>query len=176
MRQHHTHSRAPLIRRAVLVMRRVERLDPTVRGLLWMSLSGLLFVVLNALLRTMSLQLHPMQAQFLRYLAAVLVMLPLVARAGVRAYWPQRLGGQFTRGAMHAAGLVLWFTALPHIPLADTTAIGFTGPIFIMLGAYLFFRERPCGGSAGLRPWSVFPACWWSWARRCQAIPGPTTC
>lgn len=130
-----------MVRRAVLAMRRVERLDPTVRGLLWMSLSGLLFVVLNTLLRTMSLQLHPMQAQFLRYLAAVLVMLPLVARAGVTAYWPQRLGGQFSRGAMHAAALVLWFTALPHIPLADTTAIGFTGPIFIMLGAYLFFRE-----------------------------------
>ncbi len=122
-------------------MRRVERLNPTVRGLLWMSLSGLLFVILNALLRTMSLQLHPMQAQFLRYLAAVLVMLPLVARAGIAQYWPQRMGGQFSRGAMHAVGLVLWFSALPHIPLADTTAIGFTGPIFIMLGAYLFFRE-----------------------------------
>ena len=122
-------------------MRRVERLDATVRGLLWMSLSGLLFVVLNALLRYMSLQLPPMQAQFLRYLAAVLVMLPLVVRAGASAYWPQRMGGQFSRGAVHALALMLWFSALPHIPLADTTAIGFTGPIFIMLGAYLFFRE-----------------------------------
>lgn len=122
-------------------MRRVERLPPTVRGLMWVSLSGFLFVMLNTLLRTLSLQLHPMQAQFLRYLAAVLVMLPLIARSGVAAYWPSRVGGQFARGAVHAAGLVLWFTALPHIPLADTTAIGFTGPIFIMLGAYLFFRE-----------------------------------
>ncbi len=122
-------------------MRRVERLDPTVRGLLWVSLSGLVFVILNALLRTMSQQLHPLQAQFLRYLAAVVVMLPLVARAGTAAYWPQRLGGQFSRGAVHTVGLVLWFSALPHIPLADTTAIGFTGPIFIMVGAYLFFRE-----------------------------------
>jgi drug/metabolite transporter (DMT)-like permease len=122
-------------------MRRVERLPPTVRGLMWVSLSGLLFVILNTLLRTLSLQLHPMQAQFLRYLAAVFVMLPLIARAGVAAYWPSRVGGQFARGGVHAVGLVLWFTALPHIPLADTTAIGFTGPIFIMLGAYLFFRE-----------------------------------
>jgi drug/metabolite transporter (DMT)-like permease len=36
---------------------------------------------------------------------------------------------------------VLWFLALPHIPLADTTAIGFTGPLFIMMGAWLFLRE-----------------------------------
>jgi drug/metabolite transporter (DMT)-like permease len=139
--RHQTRLRHPRLRAGVLVMRRVERLPPTVRGLMWVSLSGFLFVMLNTLLRTLSLQLHPMQAQFLRYLAAVLVMLPLIARSGVAAYWPSRVGGQFARGAVHAAGLVLWFTALPHIPLADTTAIGFTGPIFIMLGAYLFFRE-----------------------------------
>ena len=42
---------------------------------------------------------------------------------------------------MHTLGLMLWFTALPHIPLADTTAIGFTGPLFIMIGAFWFLRE-----------------------------------
>jgi drug/metabolite transporter (DMT)-like permease len=30
---------------------------------------------------------------------------------------------------------------VPHIALADTTAIGFTGPIFIMLGAALVLKE-----------------------------------
>lgn len=68
-------------------------------------------------------------------------MLPLIARAGLAAYIPMRIGGQFTRGAVHTIGLMLWFAALAKIPLADTTAIGFTQPIFIMLGAYLFFRE-----------------------------------
>lgn len=62
------------------------------------------------------------------------------------------MGGQFARGAIHAFGLVLRFMAArPYIPLADTTAIGFTGPIFIMLGAYLFFRET-MHGSAGWPP------------------------
>jgi drug/metabolite transporter (DMT)-like permease len=49
--------------------------------------------------------------------------------------------GQFWRGAVHTLGLILWFTALPRIPLADMTAIGFTGPIFIMLGAAWFLGE-----------------------------------
>ena len=31
---------------------------------------------------------------------------------------------------------------LPHIGLADMTALGFTGPIFIMLGAAWFLKER----------------------------------
>jgi drug/metabolite transporter (DMT)-like permease len=43
---------------------------------------------------------------------------------------------------MHTLGLMFWFTALPHLGLADTTAIGFTGPIFIMLGAAWFLGEK----------------------------------
>jgi drug/metabolite transporter (DMT)-like permease len=42
---------------------------------------------------------------------------------------------------VHTVGLCMWFIAIPHITLADTTAIGFTGPIFIMLGAVLVFKE-----------------------------------
>jgi drug/metabolite transporter (DMT)-like permease len=120
---------------------RTAHLSPTVRGLLWACASGALFCVLNATLRGLTQQLPPMQTQFLRYLFGVLVMLPLVWRAGLASYRPNNLQGQFTRGAVHTVGLVLWFVALPHIPLADTTAIGFTGPLFIMVGAALFLRE-----------------------------------
>jgi drug/metabolite transporter (DMT)-like permease len=120
---------------------RTAHLSPTVRGLMWAAGSGALFCVLNATMRGLAQQLHPMQTQFLRYLFGVLVMLPLVWRAGWLAYRPKNLGGQFTRGAVHTLGLVLWFIALTRIPLADTTAIGFTGPLFIMIGAWLFLKE-----------------------------------
>ena len=134
-------TRTPLQRRVALTRHRARRLDPTVKGLLWIMLAGVIFVLLNTLVRTLTLQLHPLQAQFLRYGGAVLVMLPLVARAGLAAYMPKRIGGQFARGAMHTVGLMMWFAALPKIPMADTTAIGITGPIFIMLGAYIFLHE-----------------------------------
>jgi drug/metabolite transporter (DMT)-like permease len=121
--------------------RHAATLPATARGLIWAAASGLVFAHLNALMRLLTLQLDPFQTQFLRYLFGMLVMLPLVLRGGVRAYWPKQIGGQFTRGAVHTLGLCLWFTALPKIPLADMTAIGFTGPIFIMVGAYFFFHE-----------------------------------
>jgi len=69
----------------------------------------------------------------LRYLFGVVAMFPLLWRQGLNAYRPVNLRGQFWRGAVHTAGLMLWFTALPHIGLADMTAIGFTGPIFMVL-------------------------------------------
>jgi len=120
---------------------RAAGLDPTVRGLLWSAGAGLIFSVLNATMRALTLQIDPFQSQFLRYLFGLVVLLPLIARHGWAAYRPKQIGGQFSRGALHTIGLCLWFVALPRIPLADTTAIGFTTPLFIMMGAYFFFRE-----------------------------------
>ena len=134
--------RNPWVRRAWLAHRRAQRLPPALRGLIWSTGAGLLFVLLNTLMRKLAIELDPFQTQFLRYLAALGVMLPLMARGGWTAWRPRNVGGQFTRGAVHTAGLCLWFIAVPHITLADTTAIGFTTPIFIMIGAVLLFKER----------------------------------
>ena len=124
------------------IHRRTAHLPPTTRGLLWSATAGLTFCVLNALMRALALHMDPFQAQFLRYLFGFLVVLPLVAHSGgLAGWWPRSVRGQFTRGALHTAGLALWFLALPRIPLADMTAIGFTGPLFIMVGAWLFFKE-----------------------------------
>lgn len=110
--------------------------------MLWTIAAGFAFSILNTIARTMTRELDPFEAQFMRYLAGVIVMLPLVLRSGFRRYRPTGLFGQFWRGFVHTIGLLLWFTALPRIPLADMTAIGFTGPIFIMIGASLFLGEK----------------------------------
>ena len=120
---------------------RTAHLSPTTRALLWSMGAGIFFSLSNAIARSLTQHLHPMQAQFLRYLFGLVVMLPLLWQAGLAAYTPKRVGAQFVRGAVHALGLILWFTALPRIPLADMTAIGFTGPIFIMVGAFVFLGE-----------------------------------
>jgi drug/metabolite transporter (DMT)-like permease len=131
-----------LVRRAAVAHRRASRLDPVLRGLLWSSAAGLLFVVLNTMMRALATDLNPLQTQFLRYLFSLVVMVPFIMRAGLASYRPTNIPSQFIRGAVHTVGLLVWFAALPHITLADTTAIGFIGPIFIMLGAAWFFGER----------------------------------
>jgi len=121
---------------------RMFRLPAVWRGMLWVALSGLVFSGLNATVRTITLSLDPFLSQFLRYLFGTVAMLPLVWRQGLQSCMPVNLRGQFGRGAVHTVGLTLWFIALPHLGLADITAIGFTGPIFIMLGAAWFLGEK----------------------------------
>lgn len=121
---------------------RLATLSPTLVGMAWMVASGLVFSVLNTVLRIVALQMNPAQVQFLRYFCGLLIMLPLVARVGVRAYRPNGLKAQMWRGLIHTTGMLLWYMALPHLTLADITAIGFTTPIFIMIGAGIVFHER----------------------------------
>jgi drug/metabolite transporter (DMT)-like permease len=103
--------------------------------------AGFTFSLLNVNLRTLASELPPFQVQFLRYGAGLVVMIPWIVQAGVMAYKPKALGRQLWRGVAHTVALFFWFSALPHIPFATLTAIGFTGPIFVMLGAVLFLKE-----------------------------------
>ena len=109
--------------------------------MLWTTGAGLLFSVLNASMRALAQTVDPMQSQFMRYAMGLLVLMPLVLWRGPLNYRAKDIVGQFWRGGAHSAGLVLWFMALPRIPLADMTAIGFTTPLFIMIGARIFFGE-----------------------------------
>lgn len=118
-----------------------QSFTPASRAVLWAAAAGLTFSIVNALVRWLSLSLDPFETLFLRYVFSVVAMAPLVLRVGWAKFRPHRISAQFWRGAIHLVGLLLWFHALPHIALADTTAIGFTTPIFIMIGAVFVLRE-----------------------------------
>jgi len=120
-------------------------LGPTVRGMLWMAATGVLFTVLNSTMKKLAHELDPWLVGFLRYLLGALVMLAPALRFGLRELWPKAPKMQLLRGSFHAAGMLLWFAALPMVAIAELTAIGFTGPIFICLGAVLFLDERMTG-------------------------------
>ncbi len=108
----------------------------------WAAMAGIVFNLLNTAMRHMTLSVNSFQVQFLRYAFGLLVLMPLLWRNGLAAYKPNGLGGQIWRGIVHTLGLTFWFAALPHLTMADSTAIGFTTPIFIMIGAVLFLGEK----------------------------------
>ena len=121
-------------------------LNATLRGMLWMLLTGVLFILLNGNMKKLSHEMDPWLAGFLRYsISTVLMLAPTLRGGGVRALWPQQPGLQLVRGALHAAGMMLWFAALPMVTLAELTAIGFSSPLYICIGAVLFLNERMTG-------------------------------
>ena len=123
-------------------MNPLARLPRAAQGLAYAILAGLILTSMNAVMRVLTHSMDVYQAQFLRYFMGLVVMLPLIMRDGIVAYRPHGMAGLAWRGLVHTAGLSLWFTSLPHIPMADLTALSFTTPIFIMLGAVVFLKEK----------------------------------
>jgi len=113
--------------------------------MLWMAASGFVFIVLNTMMKALAHEIDPWLVGFLRYLLGGIVMLAPALRAGPRSLLSRAPGLQFVRGLFHAGGLMLWFAALPFVTLAELTAIGFSGPLFICLGAVLVLGERMSG-------------------------------
>ena len=110
-----------------------------------MVATGFLFTVLNVTMKKLSHEMDPWLVGFLRYFMGVVLLLPAMARNGLARLWPQAPRLQMVRGLFHAGGMALWFYALPLVTMAELTAIGFSGPLFICLGAALFLRERMTG-------------------------------
>ena len=117
-------------------------LPPNLRGILWVAVSGVLFALLNVFTLIPAEHLNSYVMAFLRYLFGALFLLPIILRLGVyRSFHSRRMPLHVFRGALHSVGMMLWFIGLPLTTLAEITALGFTGPIFVTIGAALFLGE-----------------------------------
>jgi drug/metabolite transporter (DMT)-like permease len=120
---------------------RFDHTHPVLRAMLWATAGGIILCLLNAVSRGLTHEMDPAQVMFLRYLAGFALMVPFALRAGRTRWQTGDLPGHLLRGLIHTIALTMWFIALPTVSLADTTAIGFTTPIFLMLGAGLLLGE-----------------------------------
>lgn len=113
------------------------------RGFLWMATAGMVYGCISAMLRGMALGLNPFQILAMVYMGSLFAMAPLLAKRGGGSLIPRRWGPMLMRGLIHWFGLSLWIVALAHLTLAETTAIGFSGPLFISAGgAALILKEH----------------------------------
>jgi len=102
----------------------------------------MLFVGVTVAVRYLGTNMNPVQAAFIRYCFGIVLILPLLSRAGIMSLDRDRLEFHALRGLVHGGGVILWFLAMSRIPISEVTALGFTTPIFVTLGAAVFLSER----------------------------------
>ena len=95
------------------------------------------------IVRALNGAVHPFVIGFFRAFFGAIVLLPwIVLRPGVlRSTHP--LPQHAMRAGFKLLAMVAFFAAFSWGPLADVTAIAFTSPIFLVLGAALTLGERP---------------------------------
>ena len=111
-------------------------------GILWMLASGLSFVGVTGIVRSLGTEIPAAQSAFIRFAWGVLFLLPSlwgVLRAGIPL---PILRLHLGRGVLHVAAVVCWFYAMARIPVAEVTAIGYLNPVLLTLGTAVFLGEK----------------------------------
>ena len=116
-------------------------LSLSTRATLLMVIALFMFTIMGVCIRLAAENLPVIEVVFFRNALAVIILLPIIARSGWSVIRMNRPKLFVVRAMVNAVGMFLGFTALTLIPLAQMTALGFTGPIFITIGAVLFLGE-----------------------------------
>lgn len=114
----------------------------TVKGMAWMLVTTVLFVGVTGIVRHLGSDMSAPQAAFIRYAFGILLMIPFLLRIKARQLITPRMGYHALRGLVHGIGVMLWFFAMARIPIAEVTALSYTTPIFVTIGAAIFLGER----------------------------------
>jgi drug/metabolite transporter (DMT)-like permease len=123
------------------VAKRFFALSPNVQGALWILVSGLLFSIMSAVVKTLGVRLDSFQIAFFRCAFGLLTILPFMLRAGPSAFRTTRPMMHLTRALMGVTAMFCGFYAVTHLPLAEATAISFAKPLFMIVLAVLFLGE-----------------------------------
>ena len=122
-------------------------------SIIFMILSTFCFVAVTVVVKFNGPVVPAAEAAFLRYIAGLVIIAPFL--------WSHfRMGGKkdlspvfssveifsnwkwfFFRGIAHGLGVILWFYSMARLPIAEVTAIGYTTPIFVSIGAAIFLGE-----------------------------------
>lgn len=122
-------------------MHAFNRLSTEWQATLLMLVALLFFTVMGVFIRLASQTIPVMEVVFFRNFLGALCLLPLILRSGIKTIKMVRPRLFIYRGIVNFIGMAAGFTAVTLIPLAEVTALNFTCPLFITLGAAMFLGE-----------------------------------
>ena len=117
-------------------------LKDTKSGILLMMLAIFCFAAMDAAAKGLIARYPVPQVVWARFAGQVLIVALLLGPrlpVMLRTQWP---GLHLIRSACQLGAIACFFSALPHIGLAEATALADLNPVLITLGAALFLGER----------------------------------
>lgn len=107
-----------------------------------MVMTGICFVAVTALVKTLGGRIPAAESAFLRYVIGLVFLIP-VWRELMAIRLTQRQKKLFgIRGIVHTLGVILWFYAMTRIPIAEVTAMNYLNPVYVSILAVFLLGER----------------------------------
>ncbi len=138
--------------------RRVPDRNPTLsqpdnpaRGILLMAAAFFVFAGSDGMVKHLVATVPPLEIVWFRYLTFTLILLVAIARTGWRhGFRTNRPGLHVARAGLQVVTNALITVSFAVMPLADTVALGLTGPLFVTAMSVVLLGEF-----VGWRRWSA---------------------
>ncbi|RDW13335.1 DMT family transporter [Paracoccus thiocyanatus] len=111
------------------------------RGIVLLLLAIFLFTLMDATGKHLSTLYHPVQVVWIRFLTNLVIVAAIFAPRLRATLATRRPVVQAFRGLTQLCSILLFFSALQFVGLAEATAIMDINPVLITLGAALFLGE-----------------------------------
>lgn len=120
------------------------------RGVAWAVVSMAMFTLTPVFVRFLSSEMHAVEIIFHRSAIAAVALAAWFLWRDISRLRTRVLKAHMGRSVLNFAGMTLWFQAIVAMPLAEATALHFTLPLYTVILAALFLRER-----VGWRRWAA---------------------
>ena len=117
-------------------------MSPILLGSFWMLLTTLSFVALSVGVRALSSDIGAVEVLFFRCLIGVVIFVPWIAKNGIGVLRTSKFGKHAIRAVFMGVGMAFWFVAIGALPLGDAIALHFTLPLFLIVFAAFFLKEK----------------------------------
>ncbi|MBI1179252.1 MAG: EamA family transporter [Alphaproteobacteria bacterium] len=112
------------------------------RGAVWILGAALMNAVVMSLVKLTGQTLPPTMIAFFRGVFGLLIMAPIMWRAGPAGFASRQPRLQLLRASSSGIILLAGFYSFVHLPLAQVTSILFSRPLFMLVLAALILGER----------------------------------
>lgn len=110
----------------------------------WMVIAALFFAIMGALVKLGAAHFSALEMVFYRTILSVVVLGSVAVFTGQSLQTPH-IKAHLGRGVAGTMGIMLFFYALIHLPLATAVTLNYTSPIFLAILSFLLLKERISG-------------------------------
>ena len=111
-------------------------------SVLLMILSGFCFVAMHSAAKYLADEVHIFEIVFLRCALVVVILSPFLFKEGKKSLFTKQPKNQIYRVVTNSIAILLFFFGLSISPLSLATVLNFTAPIFTVIFAIIFLKEK----------------------------------
>jgi drug/metabolite transporter (DMT)-like permease len=120
-------------------------------GVILAIVSSLVFSIMNALVKAVSLSIPTAEVVFFRSIIGTVIIFFMMRHANV-AFSTEGIPMLALRGVLGALYLITYFYTIAAIPLTDASILAHLAPFFVMMLAAVFLKEKPSKKTLALFP------------------------